>query len=268
MKIWHCNYIVLNKDCFNLIDFPVWFFLKFNEQIGNVKKYAILLIYCGFTVYTLCCLKNMVWAIWSIRISWKWKQMGITLWAHSFLSSPSPAVFNLCMLFCLFPLCSFKVFRGPMGFKGSERGRLTVLSKTGCRISVVYHLSLVLCVNTAGVAVLMHHHLNPRLLVQCFFLCTQTRKHTHTHHTPWNPRLTEQMLRVSASALSHTQTNVRTMSTGPLLSDNHHTETNQGVLLLKTHPFLTLHITEVSFCQICGGCLAEKKVVSWWESQL
>lgn len=37
------------------------------------------------------------------------------------------------------------------------------------------------------------------------------------------------------------------MSTGPLLSDNHHTETNQGVLLLKTHPFLTLHITEDSF---------------------
>ncbi len=64
---------------------------------------------------------------------------------------------------------------------------------------------------------------------------------------------------------------MRTTTVGPLLSDNRHTETNQGVPLLKAHPFLTLHITEDSFWlnpKPVGVVWLRERAVSWGESQL
>ena len=64
---------------------------------------------------------------------------------------------------------------------------------------------------------------------------------------------------------------MRTTTVGPLLSDNHHTEANQGVPLLKAHPFLTLHITEDSFRsdpKPVGVVWLRERAVSWGESQL
>lgn len=64
-----------------------------------------------------------------------------------------------------------------------------------------------------------------------------------------------------ACAHIHTYRNVHATTVGPLLSDNHHTKTNQGVPLLKAHPFLTLHIIGVflAWTQTSGGCLVERK---------
>lgn len=78
---------------------------------------------------------------------------------------------------------------------------------------------------------------HPLPLVHCSLLLTHTPKCDQANaHT-----------RGSACAHIHTYRNMRTTTVGPLLSDNRHTETNQGVPLLKAHPFLTLHITEDSF---------------------
>ncbi len=64
---------------------------------------------------------------------------------------------------------------------------------------------------------------------------------------------------------------MRTTTVGPLLSYNRHSETNQGVLLLKAHPFLTLHITEDSFWsdpKPVGVVWLRERAASWGASQL
>lgn len=74
-----------------------------------------------------------------------------------------------------------------------------------------------------------------------------------------------------ARAYTHTHRSMRTTTEGPLLSNNHHTEKNQGVPLLKPHPFLTRHITENCFGpnpKPVGVVWLRERLVSWGESQL
>lgn len=165
----------------------------------------------------------------------------------SFLfTSSSPAVFNSCMLFSLsLSLCSLALCHPfwslweSCGFQRVRKGQPTVLSKESRGINVCYHLSSLLCVNTAGVTVLTPQHLTPC----CLYIVPSC---SHAHRNAW---ATEQMHTLVGNACVHIHTykNVRSSSVEPLLSDNHHTETNQGVPLLKAHPFLTLHIIEDSF---------------------
>lgn len=102
---------------------------------------------------------------------------------------------------------------------------------------------------------------HPLPLVHCSLLLTRTpkcgRANAHTQG--------------SACAHIHTYRNMRTTTVGSLPSDNRHTETNQGVPLLKAHPFLTLHITENSFWpdpKPVGVVWLRERAVSWGESQL
>lgn len=71
------------------------------------------------------------------------------------------AVFSFSLSVLPLSVAPFEVFGSPVAFKGSEKGSPTVLSKAGRGINVCYHLSSLLCVNTAGVTVLTPRHLTP-----------------------------------------------------------------------------------------------------------
>lgn len=75
------------------------------------------------------------------------------------------AVFSFSLSVLPLPVAPFEDFGSPVVFKGSEKGSPTVLSKAGRGINACYHLSSLLCVNTAGVTVLTPRPLTPRRLI-------------------------------------------------------------------------------------------------------
>lgn len=184
-----------------------------------------------------------------------------------FFTRSSPAVFNSCMLFSLSPsLFSLSLLPplkslGVLWFsKGQKRAALLSYRKAGRGTTVCYHLSLLLCQhNWCDCTHTSSSH--PLSLVHCSLLLTRSTKcgcaNAHTQG--------------SAHAHIHTYRNMCTTTVGPLLSDNHFTETNQAALLLKAHPFLTLHITEDPFWsdpKPTGVVWLRERAVSCGESQL
>lgn len=184
-----------------------------------------------------------------------------------FFTRSSPAVFNSCMLFSLSPsvlpvsVAPFEVFGSPVVFKGSEKGSPTVLSKgrpwdnrmLPPVLTALCQHNWCDCTHTSSS--------HPLSLVHCSLLLTRSTKcgcaNAHTQG--------------SAHAHIHTYRNMCTTTVGPLLSDNHFTETNQAALLLKAHPFLTLHITEDPFWsdpKPTGVVWLRERAVSCGESQL
>lgn len=165
------------------------------------------------------------------------------------------AVFSFSLSVLPVSVAPFEVFGSPVVFKGSEKGSPTVLSKgrpwdnrmLPPVLTALCQHGWCDCTHTSSS--------HPLTLVHCSLLFTRSTKcgcaNAHTQG--------------SAHAHIHTYRNMCTTTVGPLLSDNHFTETNQAALLLKAHPFLTLHITEDPFWS--GGCLVERKgCVLWRES--